>query len=191
MHLDLQCEKQKIQLGNRNTFSLCCSSSNNECVKTTEKFYHSWTMNMLYTVQDIITSVQAVHLTRAAFHICNRWNVLGPVDLDWACPFFADFWPEFYFTDFFTFSQRFSQRFSFVKVKSITYVQNELFSGLKLTNLGEFSLKGSDQWKMRRVWKLASVRRWFWTVAINVCLLFNVAVIFSWKYFRFLFVKPS
>ena len=32
------------------------------------------------------------------------------------------------------------QRFSFVKAKSTTYVQDELFSGLKLTNLGE--LKG-------------------------------------------------
>jgi hypothetical protein len=43
------------------------------------------------------------------------------------------FSPEFYFADFFTLSQG----FSFVKVKSNTYFQNELFSGLKLTNLGE------------------------------------------------------
>jgi hypothetical protein len=28
-------------------------------------------------------------------------------------------------------------------------------------------------------------------VAINVYLLFNVAIVFSSKYFRFLFVKPS
>ncbi len=35
------------------------------------------------------------------------------------------------FADFFTLFQR----FSFVKAKYITYVQDELFSGLKLTNL--------------------------------------------------------
>jgi hypothetical protein len=39
--------------------------------------------------------------------------------------------------------------------------------------------------------KLASVRRWFRTVAIDVCLLFNVTVVFSSPYFRFLFVKPK
>jgi hypothetical protein len=44
---------------------------------------------------------------------------------------------------------------------------------------------------MRGVGKLASVRRWFRTVAIYVCLLFNVAVDFSLKYFRFLFVNLS
>jgi hypothetical protein len=44
---------------------------------------------------------------------------------------------------------------------------------------------------MRGVGKLASVRRWFWTVAIDVCLIFNVAVVFSCKYFRFLFVQLS
>jgi hypothetical protein len=32
---------------------------------------------------------------------------------------------------------------------------------------------------------------WFQTVAIDVCLSFNVAVVFSLKYFRFLFVKLS
>jgi hypothetical protein len=37
--------------------------------------------------------------------------------------------------------------------------------------------------------KLASVRRWFRIMAIDVCLLFNVSVVFSSKYFRFLFVK--
>jgi hypothetical protein len=42
---------------------------------------------------------------------------------------------------------------------------------------------------MRGVGKLISVRRWFGTVAIDVCLLFNVAVNFSSKYFRFLFVN--
>jgi hypothetical protein len=47
--------------------------------------------------------------------------------------FLADFLPEFNFADFFSLSQR----FSFVKTKSITYVLNELFSSLKLTNLGE------------------------------------------------------
>jgi hypothetical protein len=44
---------------------------------------------------------------------------------------------------------------------------------------------------MRGFGRLATVQRWFWTVAIDVCLLFNVAVVFSSKYFHFLFVKPS
>jgi hypothetical protein len=44
---------------------------------------------------------------------------------------------------------------------------------------------------MRGVGELASVRRWFRTVAIDVCLLFNVAVVFSLKYFRFLFCKAQ
>jgi hypothetical protein len=44
---------------------------------------------------------------------------------------------------------------------------------------------------MRGVGKLASVRRWFRTVAIDVCLIFNVAVVFSSKYFRFLLVQLS
>ncbi len=55
----------------------------------------------------------------------------------------------------------------------------------------DFHLKRSYQWKMRGVGKLASVRRWFQTVAIDVCFLFNVAVVFSSKYFRFLFAKPK
>jgi hypothetical protein len=42
---------------------------------------------------------------------------------------------------------------------------------------------------MRVVRRLATVQRWFRTV--NVCLLFNVAVVISSKYFHFLFVKPS
>jgi hypothetical protein len=37
----------------------------------------------------------------------------------------------------------------------------------------------------------ASVRRWYWTVAIDVCLFFNVVVFFSLAYFRFLYVKRS
>jgi hypothetical protein len=58
--------------------------------------------------------------------------------LTWSEPvLFADFLPEFYFVDFFTLSQG----FSFIKVNSYTYVQKELFSGLQLTNLGEFTLK--------------------------------------------------
>jgi hypothetical protein len=44
---------------------------------------------------------------------------------------------------------------------------------------------------MRGVGKLASVLRWYRTVAINVCLLFNVVVVIYLKYFRFLMVKPS
>ncbi len=50
--------------------------------------------------------------------------------------------------------------------------------------------KGSDQWKMRGIGKLVSVRRWYRTVAIDVCLLFYLVVGFSETYFRFLFVKP-
>jgi hypothetical protein len=37
----------------------------------------------------------------------------------------------------------------------------------------------------------AGYRLWFGTVAIDVCLIFNVAVVFSSTYFRFLFVKLS
>ncbi len=37
----------------------------------------------------------------------------------------------------------------------------------------------------------STVRIWFQTVAIEVCLIFNVAVVSSLKYFRFLFVKLS
>jgi hypothetical protein len=44
---------------------------------------------------------------------------------------------------------------------------------------------------MRGIEKLASVRRWYRTVAIDVCLFFNVVVVFSLTYFLFLFVKPS
>jgi hypothetical protein len=51
--------------------------------------------------------------------------------------------------------------------------------------------KGSDQRKIRRVGKLASVRRWFRTVAIDVCLLFNLTIVLSSTNFRFLFVKPK
>jgi hypothetical protein len=47
--------------------------------------------------------------------------------------FFADLLPVYSFADFFTLSQR----VLLLKKKSITYVQDELFSGLKLTNLGE------------------------------------------------------
>jgi hypothetical protein len=39
--------------------------------------------------------------------------------------------------------------------------------------------------------KQATVRIWFRIVAINVCLIFNVAVVFFSTYFRFLFVKLS
>jgi hypothetical protein len=45
--------------------------------------------------------------------------------------------------------------------------------------------------KNEEVGKLASIRRWFRTVAIDVCLLFNVAVVFSLKYLCFLFLKLS
>jgi hypothetical protein len=39
--------------------------------------------------------------------------------------------------------------------------------------------------------KQATVRIWFRTVAIDVSFIFNVAVVFSSTYFRFLFVKFS
>jgi hypothetical protein len=39
--------------------------------------------------------------------------------------------------------------------------------------------------------KQATVRIWFRTMAIDVCLILNVAVVFSSTYFRFLFVKLS
>jgi hypothetical protein len=41
------------------------------------------------------------------------------------------------------------------------------------------------------VGKLASVRWWYRAVGIDVCLLFNVVVVFSLTYFPFLSVKPS
>jgi hypothetical protein len=49
------------------------------------------------------------------------------------------------------------------------------------------------QWEMKSegVKKQATVRIWFRTVAIDVCLIFNVAVVFSSTSFRFLFVKLS
>ena len=45
------------------------------------------------------------------------------------------------------------------------------------------------KWKGRGVKKQATVRIWFRTMAIEVCLIFIVAVVFSSTYFRFLFVK--
>jgi hypothetical protein len=53
------------------------------------------------------------------------------------------------------------------------------------------TFKGSDQWKIRGIEKLANVRRWYQTVAISVCLLFYLVVVFSLTYFRFLFAKTS
>jgi hypothetical protein len=44
---------------------------------------------------------------------------------------------------------------------------------------------------MRGVGRLATVQIWFRTVAIDVCFLFYVAIVFSSKYFHFLFVKPG
>ncbi len=51
------------------------------------------------------------------------------------------------------------------------------------------SLKVVGNEKLGGVKRLAPGRRWYRTVAINVCLLLNVAVIFSSAYFRFLFVE--
>jgi hypothetical protein len=48
------------------------------------------------------------------------------------------------------------------------------------------SLKGGGG-----VGKLATVRRWFLTVAIDVCLFLNFVAVFSSTYFRYLLLKPS
>ncbi len=48
-----------------------------------------------------------------------------------------------------------------------------------IRSVQNFDLKGSDQWKMRGFEKLASVRRLYQTVAIDVCLFFYEAVVFS------------
>ncbi len=50
---------------------------------------------------------------------------------------------------------------------------------------GEY-VKGSGYRKIRGIGNLATVRRWFRTVAIDDCLNFNVAVVFSSTYFRLL-----
>jgi hypothetical protein len=82
----------------------------------------------------------------------------------------------------------FKAKFCLSKVKtnlcSLTYLL-VLFSFLAFLR----HFKGSDQWKMRGVKKLANVQRLYRTVAIDVSLFFYEAVIFSWTYFRFLFVK--
>jgi|688.fasta_scaffold1183950_1 hypothetical protein len=44
---------------------------------------------------------------------------------------------------------------------------------------------------MRGVSRLATGRRWFRTMAVDVCLLFSFVVIFFSTYFRFPFVEPS
>jgi hypothetical protein len=61
---------------------------------------------------------------------------------------------------------------------------------MKIFTLGHLSKVVTNE-KRRGVEKLASVRRWYRTVVIDVCLLFNLVLIFSLKNFRFLFVKPS
>jgi hypothetical protein len=53
------------------------------------------------------------------------------------------------------------------------------------------SLKVVGNEKGGGVKKQATDRIWFRTVAIDVCLIFNVAAVFSSTYFRFLFVKLS
>jgi hypothetical protein len=45
--------------------------------------------------------------------------------------------------------------------------------------------------KREGVKKQATDRIWFRTVAIDVCFIFNVTVVFSSTYFRFLFVMLS
>ncbi len=68
-----------------------------------------------------------------------------------------------------------------------SFTANQVFKEPHLTQLSELV------WVMKNegVGRLATVQRWFRTVVIDVCLLFNVAVVFSSKYFHFLFVKPS
>jgi len=61
--------------------------------------------------------------------------------------------------------------------------------GQQSPKIAKIVFKGSDQWKIRGVEKLANVRRLYQTVAIDVCLFFYETVIFSVTYFRFLFVK--
>jgi hypothetical protein len=53
------------------------------------------------------------------------------------------------------------------------------------------TLKGSGLGKGRGIGKQATFKRWFRTGAIDVCLVFNVPVVFSSTYFPFLFVKLS
>jgi hypothetical protein len=57
--------------------------------------------------------------------------------------------------------------------------------------LWRISLRVVGNEKGGGVKKQATVRIWFRTVVTDVCLIFNVAVIFSSTYFRFLFVKLS
>jgi hypothetical protein len=45
--------------------------------------------------------------------------------------------------------------------------------------------------KMEGGWEAGTVRRRFWTMAVDVCLLFNFVVVFSSTNFRFRFVKTS
>ncbi len=75
-------------------------------------------------------------------------------------------------------------RYHFSIIKSLKNVTNPVVS-LAVWRL----LKGSDQWKMKGVEKLASVWRFYRTMVIDVCLFFYAAVFFSATYFRFLFVK--
>ncbi len=72
-----------------------------------------------------------------------------------------------------------------------THVYAHLWPNFLRLQLPNTSFKGSDQWKMRGFGKLASVWSWFLTVAFDVCLLFNVAVVFSSHYFHFMIVKPK
>ncbi len=78
----------------------------------------------------------------------------------------------------------------FFSDKMLSYMKNNCFILETKVMYNLFSkLKGSDQWKMRGVEKLANVRRLYRTVAMDVCLFFYEVVVFSATYFRFLFVK--
>ncbi len=65
----------------------------------------------------------------------------------------------------------------------------QLFYGLRWVNLVTLKVVGNE--KGGGVKKQATVRIWFRTVAIDVCLIFNVVVVFSTTNFRFLFVNLS
>ncbi len=78
------------------------------------------------------------------------------------------------------------------------FIENEWWTTSTLTvalppSMLNYSLsfKGSDQWKMRGVEKLVSVRRCYRTVAFDVCLHFNFVVVFSPTNFRFPFCKDQ
>jgi hypothetical protein len=85
--------------------------------------------------------VSYASLKRLCKKFCLIWPFLeeiGPDDLKWACPVLRIFLLECNFAVSSLCFKDFPLHSKIVS-KSITYVQGELFSGLKLTNLGEIS----------------------------------------------------